>query len=108
MRIKFPRLSNLGSTPAAKQTSHAREEKLIAASIRYRQSEGGAPVVSETGDQETAALMMRIAKKYQIPVITDRELAQELSAVGRKRPIPPRLYTPVAKLLVSCKTKSGS
>jgi type III secretory pathway component EscU len=108
MRIKFPRSLNSSSPSSDSRSSHAQEEKLVAASIRYRQAEGGAPVVSETGDQETAALMLRIAKKYQIPVVTDRELARELSTVGRKRPIPPRLYTPVAKLLVACKTKSGS
>lgn len=77
----------------------------VAATLRYNQSEGGVPVVSEIGDRETAALMSRIAKKYDIPVVCDPHLARQLAAVGKKRPIPPRLYEPVAKLLISCRAK---
>ena len=80
------------------------EPSRIAATVRYRKGEGPAPVVSEIGGEETAELMARIAKRYQIPVVNDPELARQLAAVGRKQAIPAGLYEPVARILIACKT----
>jgi type III secretion system FlhB-like substrate exporter len=80
----------------------------LAASIRYRPDENQAPLVSEIGDRETAALMAKTAQKYGIPVVVDQQLAGELSAVGKNREIPARMFQTIARILVAARPRKAS
>ncbi len=80
----------------------------LAATIRYRADENQAPLVSEIGDRETAALMAKTAHRYGIPVVVDQHLAGELRAVGKNREIPPRLFQTIARILVATRPRKAS
>ncbi|MDQ0317588.1 flagellar biosynthesis protein FlhB [Amorphus orientalis] len=71
-----------------------------AIALRYRQDEGGAPLVVAKGADLVALKIREIATQHEIPIIEDKPLARSLyDAVEVDQWIPPEFYTAVARII---------
>jgi len=71
----------------------------LAVAISYRAGRMNAPVVSGTGERHLAQTIIRLARRYGIPLAEDQDLASELSRLNERAEIPEALYEEVAMLL---------
>ncbi len=71
---------------------------MIGVALRYLPNSNKAPVVIAKGEGTLGELIYKIAKKRQIPIITDPVLAELLNRVPLDREIPENLYKAVAKI----------
>lgn len=79
-----------------------------AIALRYRQDEGGAPLVVAKGADLVALKIREIATLHGIPVIEDKPLARSLyDAVEVDQWIPPEFYTAVAKIIYYIYSREG-
>ena len=70
-----------------------------AVALRYRSSEDAAPLVSVKGESLRADELVKIAERYQIPVVENSHLAGALSALEIDEQIPESLFEAVAIVL---------
>lgn len=68
-------------------------------SLRYTSGIDTVPIVDICASTEEAEEVLRLARKYKIPVIEDPELARALSACDEGATIPEKLFHTVAILL---------
>ncbi len=73
-----------------------------AAALNYDQKVMNAPVVSAIGRNETVRDMRRIARRYGVAVFREENLAHDLCALGEQQTIPQKLFSNVARVLLSC------
>ncbi len=71
----------------------------IAAALSYEPGRMVAPKVVAVGSSETAAEMIRLARRLAIPIQPQEQLAEKLVAVGDGKTVPPELYDEVAAVL---------
>ncbi len=72
----------------------------IAVALKYDTSVSAAPVVLAMGQRKLAERIKRIARKADVPVVENREVARALLATAKVgQPIPPALYAAVAEIL---------
>jgi len=72
----------------------------IACAVRYDEDEGdAAPVVVASGEGDLAAQIVRAARDYGVPVVTDVPLARALRELEVGAPIPEALYEAMAEIL---------
>jgi len=71
-----------------------------AAAIKYSPDENRAPEIVALGKGEIADKIVEVAKKANIPVHKNAELAKALNKLNRGDEIPPELYEVVAEILV--------
>jgi flagellar biosynthetic protein FlhB len=73
-----------------------------AVAIKFDESKAAAPIVVAKGMGYVAARIKEIARKYGVPLVEDRPLAQTLyKTVEVGRVIPPDLYQAVAVILAA-------
>lgn len=77
-----------------------------AVSLGYESGPDDVPEVSAKGEHFIADEIVRIARRYGIPVIERAELAQALNSIEIDQPIPPQLYEAVAALLIEIEKRS--
>ena len=70
-----------------------------AVGLRYREVMDATPTVSVKGDQAEADYLVRLAERYRIPVVENRELAQALGQLEIDQEIPESLYEAAAIVL---------
>jgi flagellar biosynthetic protein FlhB len=71
----------------------------VAVALRYDQSAGGAPKVLSAGRGELAREIKRLARRYDVPIVKNVDLARALVDCEIDSEIPPEFYEPVAELL---------
>ena len=69
------------------------------------QRDQSAPQVSVTGHRLAADEILRIAKRFNVPIVEDANLAQALSKLDADTEIPEELYASVAAILRVLKEK---
>lgn len=74
-------------------------EKLAVALEYEREKEGGVPKVSAKGKGYMAQQIIELARKHNIEVREDKDLAKLLSALEVDTPIPLEAYAAVAEIL---------
>lgn len=70
-----------------------------AVAIRYDQAKDGAPKVVGKGAGELAEQILALAKKHDIPIHENADLAEVLSRLTLYEEIPPATYVLVAEIL---------
>lgn len=73
-----------------------------AVALGYSLESAIAPVVQARGADEVACEMLRVARRYGIPIHQEKTLVDELQTVATDCQIPPSLYERVAEVLVRC------
>lgn len=79
-----------------------KERYSTAVALRYgvaEQRSGVAPLVTTSGRGEEADEIVRVARRFGIPVVEDGRVARLLQSLPRDIPIPPALFEAVAILL---------
>lgn len=71
----------------------------IAVAIRYRSEEMRAPTIISCGKGVTAQKIKQMARRYDIPIVHNVELARALVEVGLEQEIPEEFFEPVAEIL---------
>ncbi|MBI3099656.1 MAG: EscU/YscU/HrcU family type III secretion system export apparatus switch protein [Planctomycetes bacterium] len=74
-------------------------DRQVAVALRYLQEEEYAPRVVAKGWGAVAEEILRLARKHNIPIHPDRDLAQVLVKLDLGQLIPPELYQVVAEVL---------
>lgn len=83
--------------------STRRANHAVAVGLRYRDGKADTPAVEVKGEALLADQIVRLARRYGVPVIEDRELAKALHSVELDHEIPPSLFKPVAIILNALK-----
>ena len=71
----------------------------LAVAISYQAERMRAPIVSGTGERHLAKTIIRLARRYGIPLAEDQDLALELARLSDQSEIPEELYEEIALLL---------
>lgn len=71
----------------------------VAVALEYRRGEMDAPHVVATGRGERARKIKKLARRLQVPIVRDVQLARELFDCEADRPVPQDFYEPVAEIL---------
>lgn len=79
-----------------------------AVGLRYDASEDEVPSISVKGDEISADEVVKIAKRFGIPVVERRELAKALSFQHLDEEISEALYQAVAVLINEIESKTQS
>ena len=82
-------------------------KKLIAKALSYTQGEALAPQVSAEGERLVAEEILKIARRYGVPIKSDSELAEKLGSLETEDYIPEELYEEIALLFASIKAKKA-
>ena len=77
----------------------------IAVGLEYNRHEDEAPIIGVKGQKLRADEILKIANKYNIPIVEDPELAVALNAVEIDQKIPEDLFKAVAIILHSIDNK---
>lgn len=76
-----------------------------AIALSYEPGSMNAPQVCASGLRETAKRIESAARRYGVPVVKNRGLAEQLAELECREEIPSGLYDPVAELLVQSNRK---
>ena len=90
-------MSRLLKKTEMKQKSPSRFRRVVG--LEYRASKQSVPAVAVQGDHLMADEIVRVARRFGIPVVERPELAQALSGMSLDEQIPERLYEAVAVVL---------
>jgi type III secretion system FlhB-like substrate exporter len=71
----------------------------LAVGLEYNKGDASAPVVGVKGERISADEVVKLARRFGVPVIERPELAQALNAIDSNEPISPDLYETVAVIL---------
>jgi len=71
----------------------------IAVGLYYNEQEADAPTIGVKGEQLIADEIVKIAERFNIPVVNDRALAKALKATPLDEEVPEDLYRAVAIVL---------
>lgn len=71
----------------------------VAVALRYNDQEMRAPTVVSAGRGEIALEIKRLARRYNVPIVRNVELARALVDTEVDREIPAEFYEPVAEIL---------
>lgn len=82
--------------------------KQLAVALQYEEGADGAPVVMAVGEQRYAEQILRVARRFGVPVIDNTPLAERLGTLGEEQEIPPELYLDVAQLLLNNSRGKGA
>lgn len=77
-----------------------KEERKIAAAIRYDAKKDSAPRVTAKGQGLIAEKIIEIARENHVPIKEDPALIQVLYKLDLDENIPPELYKAIAEVLV--------
>ncbi|MCB0353130.1 MAG: EscU/YscU/HrcU family type III secretion system export apparatus switch protein [Bdellovibrionales bacterium] len=77
-----------------------------AVGLEYRAKDEQAPTVSIKGDAVSADQVVRIARRFGVPVVEEPELARALSLLQEEEEIPEELFEAVAIILHRLRTAS--
>ena len=80
-------------------TPRSPSRRQVAIALGYEPGVDAAPVVLAKGRGRTAERILAAAREADVPVRTDRDLVELLSAVELGDAVPPELYVAVAELL---------
>ena len=76
-----------------------------AVALSYERNGNSAPIVSAQGDDLIADEVVRIAKRYRVPVLEKPHLAKALSLVDVNQEIPQDLFEVVALVLAEIESQ---
>ena len=79
------------------QRSHSRYRRVVG--LAYERAKRAAPAVAVQGEHLMADEIVRVARRFGIPVVERPELAQALLGLPLDEQIPERLYEAVAVVL---------
>lgn len=82
-----------------KEKKEKKQERILAASIKYDSAEDNAPKVTASGRGIVAEKIIAVAQDNGIPVKNDPDLIQVLSKLKVGSEIPVELYRAVAEIL---------
>lgn len=71
----------------------------VAVAVRYEEKETGAPVVTAKGAGDLAAVIKRLARQNDVPVVENPPVARALYQVEVGREIPVELYRAIAEII---------
>ncbi len=71
----------------------------VAVALRYRENEMHAPTIVASGRGQQALVIKSMARRYQIPIVHNVDLARALVDVDVEDEIPEEFYEPVAEVL---------
>lgn len=71
----------------------------LAVALSYDPKRMRAPQVAARGEAEAARDLVRAARRYGIPILTDKNLIEPLGNLAAEAEIPPELYEDVAGIL---------
>ena len=74
---------------------------VVAVGLSYEENKNAAPALSVKGFQGEADEIVRLAKKYGVPIVEEAELASMLSTVEEGESIPEELFEIAAEVLVA-------
>ncbi|MBE3585910.1 MAG: EscU/YscU/HrcU family type III secretion system export apparatus switch protein [Thermoanaerobacter sp.] len=77
----------------------SRDKPKAAAALAYDPEKDAAPRVVAAGRGHLAELIEKLARKNNVPVYHNAELALTLTGLGAGREIPPGLYQVVAEII---------
>ena len=78
----------------------------LAVALSYEPGRMRAPVVSAKGEREAASELRRLARRFGVPILTDKNLIASLSALSTSEEIPLELYDEVAGILAKFPRRS--
>lgn len=87
------------TTSSSQSPAHYRR----AVSLEYTESGDGAPRVNAKGDNLVADHIVKIARRFGVPVVEKGEMARALSSVPLDQEIPEPLFEAVAVMLQELK-----
>ncbi len=73
--------------------------KEIAVAIKYDMDKMNAPIILAKGKSEIAKKIKEIARKYNVPILENKQLARALNKIDVGEEIPVELYEDVAQIL---------
>ncbi len=79
--------------------SFKKENKEIAAALKYDKEKNLSPIVVAKGQGLTAQKIKETAQNYNVPIYKDEKLAEQLNYLAIGEEIPPKLYGVVAEIL---------
>lgn len=71
----------------------------LAVALKYERDKSDAPIVSAKGKGYMAMQIIELAKRYNIEIREDKDLAQMLEKLDIDTPIPLEAYAAVAEIL---------
>ncbi len=71
----------------------------VAVALRYRSEEMAAPTIVACGRGPTARKIKALARRHQVPIVHNVDLARALVDCGLESQIPPEFFDPVAEIL---------
>jgi len=71
----------------------------LAVGLEYDEVDSETPVIGAKGEYFSADEIVKIAKRFGIPVVENPELAQALKLIDEDKPIPEELFEAVAVVL---------
>lgn len=74
--------------------------KPLATAIKYSDDCNRAGTIAAQGDNQYAMLIERAARRYGIPIVFKKELAQELASLRPSQTIPNKLYKQIMEAVV--------
>ena len=80
----------------------------IAVGLDYNPAGGRPPVVSVRGGSDSADEVVKLARRFGVPVVEKPHLAQALGAMGVGEAIPESLFEAVALVLCEIDRQSGA
>lgn len=67
-----------------------------ACGLEYLDAQSNAPRVCAQADEVEADMLVKIARRYNIPVVERSDLAQALASLELDQEVPPELYQAIA------------
>lgn len=95
-------MTGRGPRPAPPRALYRR-----AVGLGYDERRGAAPHVTVNGEELSADEIVRVARRFGVPVVERKELAEALGGLDADQEIPPDLYEAVAVLLHELERRSG-
>jgi type III secretion system FlhB-like substrate exporter len=71
----------------------------LAIALEYNQNGESAPIVGAKGEKLAADEIVKIAKRFGVPVVNRRSVARALAGLELDQEIPPELFEAVALVL---------
>jgi flagellar biosynthesis protein len=78
-----------------------------AAALRYDPDRDDAPIIAALGMGHVAERIIESAKKYDVPIVEDKQLSDMLVQLSVGDIIPTKLYEAVAQVLVYISQQDG-
>lgn len=103
--VKVRRNTPLAESVKSDHASWRTSSPKLAVALNYKEGDMDAPEVSMMGRDCIAQEILKVSKRYGVPIKKSSALAEKLSNVAPETPIPEELYEEVAEVFLSLSKK---